>query len=85
MKRRLLHCVVAFGLGLATGSTVQTTQYWQNGCRRGYATAAGRFQREAVREGHGRWERTGDEVVFRWNPRHEHYRPDTPSTVPGLE
>ncbi|HVJ69558.1 MAG TPA: hypothetical protein VM510_16395 [Caulifigura sp.] len=82
--KRLMVMIVAFGLGLAGAATIRFHQHWQRGFQRGYAVAASRFQQEAVRNGHGHWERAGNGVAFQWNTALEHYHPESPATIPGL-
>ena len=84
MKRAIL-CGLVFMSGLAVGATIQYTQHWQAGYRRGYVTAMANFQREAVREGHGHWERRDDLVSFQWNNSRPAYHPDTSVRIRGLE
>jgi hypothetical protein len=83
--KRLIVCTLSFVVGLTGGSTIRFTQHWKAGYRRGCFMTMSEFQREAVREGHGHWERAGDAVEFRWNECRTGYAPDTPSHIPGLE
>jgi hypothetical protein len=83
--KRLALCIFLFVVGLAGGSIIRFSQHWQDGFRRGYITAVSQFQREAVREGHGHWERTKGSNTFRWNMVRTGYTPDSPSRIPGLE
>ena len=53
--------------------------------RNGYIAAVGEFQREAVREGHGHWERRANSVGFSWNEVRPEYEPDRLTLIPGLE
>jgi cation transport regulator ChaB len=83
--KRLFLCILSLAAGLAGGSTVRFTQHWQHGYRNGYIAAVGEFQREAVREGHGHWERRANSVGFSWNAVRPEYEPDRLTLIPGLE
>jgi hypothetical protein len=83
--KRLIVCTLAFVVGLIGGAAVRFTQHWKSGYRQGYFVAVSEFQREAVREGHGHWERRANEVEFSWNEIRPDYCPDRPSRIPGLE
>jgi hypothetical protein len=87
--KRLILCVLCFALGLGAGASVRFTQHWQRGYLRGYFVAMDRVHREAVRAGHGHWERAEDSLSFQWNPVRQDYAPDrlieSPSRIPGLE
>ena len=84
MKRLILY-TLSFVAGLTGGSTIRFTQHWKAGYRHGCVVAIDDFQREAVREGHGHWERAGDAVEFRWNETRFGYSPNSTSHIPGLE
>ena len=83
--KRLVICILSFVLGLTGGSSIRFSQYWRAGYRQGYVVAVDELQREAVREGHGHWERAGDSIKFRWNEFRTGYAPETRTCIPGVE
>jgi hypothetical protein len=83
--KRLLLCIVSVTFGFVGGSSIRFTERWQHGYQRGYRVAIEHSHREAVREGHGHWERLADSTCFRWNEFRKDYFPDSPCSIPGLE
>jgi hypothetical protein len=83
--KRLIVCILSFVVGLTGGSTIRFTQHWKAGYRQGYLMAITEYQREAVREGHGHWERRENFNEFSWNQIRPAYEPDEHSYIPGLE
>ncbi|QDT57249.1 hypothetical protein Pan44_53170 [Caulifigura coniformis] len=71
-------------MGLAASAFTRFTAYYRTGYREGRAAALLEVHREAIREGHGHWERDerGGPNRFAWNAvRHAGFAPDAITAI----
>lgn len=87
-KPSILAVVAALFVGMVLGGSIRFSAHYRSGFERGRAAAIAEMRQEAVREGHGHFERdeNGGPNRFAWNAvRSTEYAPDAVSRIRGLE